>query len=91
MSIYTILTVQHRFNLIYYKMKTLSIQSIEDSTEMQVIKTIEAFGNCYLGDVVKELRLSYSKGLKVIRNMMNKGWIAQVPGAYLNLNVNLEK
>ncbi len=45
------------------------------NTEEKVIELLEVKGNCWYGNIIKDLNLSYSKGQKVIFSLISKGLI----------------
>jgi DNA-binding Lrp family transcriptional regulator len=44
-------------------------------TEEKIIEFLGENGPSFLGEVVKELKLSYSKGLELVNRLLNKGEI----------------
>jgi len=71
-------------------MQELRLDNIEDSIERQVVKIIKEYENCSVGNVIKDLSLSYSRGLKVIQSLKHKGWVTNLQNPpFLNLNVQL--
>lgn len=48
---------------------------IKDKTELQIIEFLNENGPSLLGEVVKELKLSYTIGLEYINKMVSKGVI----------------
>jgi DNA-binding Lrp family transcriptional regulator len=42
-------------------------------TEKRIIQFLEKNGPSFLGEVVKELKLSYTKGLELINKLYSKG------------------
>ncbi|NBC83031.1 MAG: hypothetical protein GVY19_06575 [Bacteroidetes bacterium] len=71
-------------------MKELRLENIEDAIERQVVGIIREYENCSVGNVIKDLSLSYSRGLKVIQSLKQKGWVtSHTNPPFLNLNVQL--
>ncbi len=48
---------------------------IKDKTEKRIIQFLDENGPSFLGEVVKELKLSYSRGLEYINQLLSKGVI----------------
>lgn len=48
---------------------------IKDRTEKRIIQFLDENGPSFLGEVVKELKLSYTKGLGHINQLLSKGVI----------------
>jgi len=48
---------------------------IKDKTELRIIEFLEKNGPSFLGEVVKELKLSYTKGFSIINNLLSRGVI----------------
>lgn len=44
-------------------------------TEEKIVEFLGENGPSFLGEVVKELKLSYSKGLELVNRLLNKGKI----------------
>ncbi|HZH71208.1 MAG TPA: hypothetical protein VFD91_01845 [Mariniphaga sp.] len=44
-------------------------------TEKRIVEFLGENGPSFLGEVVKELKLSYSKGLEMMNRLLNKGKI----------------
>ena len=44
-------------------------------TEKKIVEFLNENGPSFLGEVVKELKLSYSKGLELVNRLINKGEI----------------
>ncbi len=44
-------------------------------TEKKIVEFLNENGPSFLGEVVKELKLSYSKGLELVNRLLNKGTI----------------
>lgn len=53
----------------------LNMKKISDKTELKIIKFLDENGPSFLGEVVKELRLSYTKGLQHTNQLLSKGVI----------------
>lgn len=48
---------------------------IKDSTELKIVEFLDENGPSFPGEVIKELKLSYTKGLNNIHNLVSKGVI----------------
>lgn len=48
---------------------------IKDKTELEIIEFLDENGPSFLGEVVKELKLSYTKGLRHTNQLLHKGVI----------------
>lgn len=48
---------------------------IKDKTELKIIEFLEENGPSFLGEMVKELKLSYSRGYDTINHLLAKGII----------------
>lgn len=48
---------------------------IKDKTELEIIEFLDENGPSFLGEVVKELKLSYTKGLRHTNQLLSKGVI----------------
>ncbi len=48
---------------------------IKDKTEVKIVEFLEENGPSFLGEVVKELKLSYTKGFSYINQLLSKGVI----------------
>jgi len=48
---------------------------MKDKTEKKIVQFLDENGPSFLGEVVKELKLSYTKGLRHINQMLSKGII----------------
>lgn len=46
-----------------------------EKTEEKIVEFLHENGPSFLGEVVKELKLSYSKGLELVNRLLNKGEI----------------
>lgn len=46
-----------------------------NKTEERIIRFLDENGPSFLGEVVKELKLSYTKGLEYINRLLSKGVI----------------
>ena len=55
-----------------------------EKTDRRIIQFLEENGPSFLGEVIKELKLSYSKGLKRINHLLLKGIIkhSELPVQY---------
>lgn len=49
--------------------------NMSKKTEKQIIQFLSENGPSFLGEVVKELKLSYSKGIEIMLNLHSKGII----------------
>lgn len=47
----------------------------KDKTERRIIQFLDENGPSFLGEVVKELKLSYTKGLGHVNELLSKGII----------------
>lgn len=47
----------------------------KEITEEKIVEFLDENGPSFLGEVVKELKLSYSNGLELINRLMSKGEI----------------
>lgn len=58
---------------------------IKDKTEQKIIKFLDENGPSFLGEVVKELKLSNSEGLKITNQLLSKGIIkhSDPPSQYI--------
>ncbi len=48
---------------------------VNDKTELKIIEFLDENGPSFLGEVVKELRLSYSHGFSKVNQLLSKGII----------------
>lgn len=48
---------------------------IKDKTELEIIEFLDENGPSFLGEVVKGLKLSYTKGLRHTNQLLSKGVI----------------
>ena len=48
---------------------------IKDKTELKIIEFLDENGPSFLGEVVKELKLSYTNGLSYINKLLSRGII----------------
>ncbi|WP_158864281.1 hypothetical protein [Maribellus comscasis] len=48
---------------------------VKDKTELEIIEFLDENGPSFLGEVVKNLKLSYSKGLKHTNKLLSRGII----------------
>ena len=46
---------------------------MKDKTEKKIVQYLDENGPSFLGEVVKELKLSYTKGLEHINQLLSKG------------------
>jgi len=47
----------------------------KDKTELKIIEFLDENGPSFLGEVVKELKLSYTNGLSYINKLLSRGVI----------------
>jgi DNA-binding Lrp family transcriptional regulator len=47
----------------------------KEKTEEKIVEFLNENGPSFLGEVVKELKLSYSNGLELVNQLLNKGEI----------------
>lgn len=60
---------------------------VNDKTELEIIEFLDENGPSFLGEVVKGLKLSYTKGLKYTNTLLSKGIIKHSdPPLQLELN-----
>ena len=48
---------------------------VNDKTELKIIEYLETNGPSFLGEVVKNLKISNSRGLKITNQLLSKGII----------------
>jgi DNA-binding Lrp family transcriptional regulator len=53
----------------------LNMNEISDKTELKIIEFLNENGPSFLGEVVKNLKISNSKGLKITNQLLTKGII----------------
>ena len=53
----------------------INMTNINDKTDLKIIEFLDNNGPSFLGEVVKSLKLSYSKGLKHTNQLLSKGII----------------
>ena len=51
------------------------MKEINDKTELRIIEFLDENGPSFLGEVVKELKLSYTKGLRHTNQLLSRGVI----------------
>lgn len=62
-------------------------KKVTNTTELKIIEFLSENGPCFLGEVIKELKLSYSNGLKLTNHLLSKGIIRHSgPPQRLELN-----
>ncbi len=67
------------------------MQEINDKTELKIVEFLDENGPSFLGEVVKELKLSYTKGLRHTTQLLSKGVIKHsYPPLQYELNSKLE-
>ena len=51
------------------------MSKITDKTELKIVEFIKKNGPSFLGEVIKEHKLSYTRGLSYINQLLSKGVI----------------
>ena len=51
------------------------MKKINNKTELKIVEFLDENGPSFLGEVVKELKLSYTKGLRHTNQLLSKGVI----------------
>ena len=70
----------------------IDIAKIENPYEKDILSFLNKNGRCIYGDIMKELKLSYSKGQEAIYSLLNKGFIKHRDNtSYIELNVQIKK
>ncbi|MFV0269154.1 MAG: hypothetical protein ACK5HT_18675 [Draconibacterium sp.] len=71
--------------------KEVDISRVNNPYEKDVLTFLSRNGKCIYGDIIKELRISASKGQEAIYSLLNKGFIKhQDKSSYIELNVDLK-
>ncbi|HKJ79443.1 MAG TPA: hypothetical protein VKA10_07905 [Prolixibacteraceae bacterium] len=64
---------------------------IKDKTELQIIEFLGENGPSFMGEVIKELQLSYTKGLMYFNSLLSKGAIKHSdPPLHYEINHDLK-
>jgi len=53
----------------------MNMKKINNKTELKIVEFLDENGPSFLGEVVKELKLSYTKGLRHTNQLLSKGVI----------------
>ncbi len=62
---------------------------VKDKTELKIVKFLDENGPSFLGEVVKEHKLSYHHGHQCINNLLSKGIIKHSdPPLQFEININ---
>ncbi|MCE4566858.1 hypothetical protein INQ51_21225 [Maribellus sp. CM-23] len=71
--------------------KEVDISRVNNPYEKDVLTFLSRNGKCIYGDIIKELRISASKGQEAIYSLLGKGFIKhQDKTSYIELNVDLK-
>ncbi|RIJ47545.1 hypothetical protein D1614_13200 [Maribellus luteus] len=71
--------------------KEVDISRVNNPYEKDVLTFLSRNGKCIYGDIIKELKISASKGQEAIYSLLNKGFIKhQDKTSYIELNVDLK-
>ena len=71
--------------------KKVDISRVNNPYEKDVLTFLSRNGKCIYGDIIKELKISASKGQEAIYSLLNKGCIKhQDKTSYIELNVDLK-
>ncbi|MDX8341054.1 hypothetical protein SLH46_17780 [Draconibacterium sp. IB214405] len=71
--------------------KTIDIQKITNPFEKDILKLLEEKEKYVYGDIIKDLKLSATKGQESILSLIKRGFIKHVDqSSYLKLNVNIK-
>lgn len=71
--------------------KRISIQSLEDQYEKDILTYLNQKGESIYGDIFKELRISVTKGQEAIYSLLQKGWIRHKNrSSFIELNVEIK-
>lgn len=57
------------------KNNKIDMTNISDTTDLKIIEFLDKNGPSFLGEVVKGLKLSYTKGLRHTNQLLSKGII----------------
>ena len=71
--------------------KEVDISRVNNPYEKDVLTFLSRNGKCIYGDIIKELKISASKGQEAIYSLLSKGFIKhQDKSSYIELNVDLK-
>lgn len=71
--------------------KTIDIQNITNPFEKDILVLLNEKEQYLYGDIIKDLKLSATKGQVSILSLIKRGFIKQVDqSSYLKLNVNVK-
>jgi len=71
--------------------KTIDIQNIKDPSERDILLLLKTKGNCFYGDIIRELQISVSKGQNSIFSLIQQGFIKQAEkSSFIKLNVDIK-
>ncbi|MCK3684872.1 hypothetical protein [Maribellus sp. YY47] len=70
--------------------KQLDISKVSNPYEKDILSFLNANGKCIYGEIIKELKISATKGQEAIYSLIHKGHIKQAnKTSYIELNVEL--
>ncbi|HYQ58418.1 MAG TPA: hypothetical protein VEP89_13845 [Draconibacterium sp.] len=71
--------------------KTIDIQKIDNPSEKDILMLLKSKEKYVYGDIIKDLRLSTTKGQKLIYSLIKQGFIKHVDqSSCLKLNVEIK-
>ncbi|MFV0592159.1 MAG: winged helix-turn-helix transcriptional regulator [Draconibacterium sp.] len=71
--------------------KEVEINKMSNPYEKDILNFLKTNGKCVYGDIIKELKISATKGQEAIFSLINKGFIKhKEKSSYIELNVDLK-
>lgn len=69
----------------------IDIQKIDNPSEKDILMYLDKKGKCIYGEIIKELKLSATRGQEAIYSLLNKGLIKHKDrSSFIELNVELK-
>ncbi len=70
--------------------RTINLEKIDNQTERNIIMLLKQEEQCMMGNILMQLKLSYSKGYKHINSLLSKNWISNTEKSpYFTLNIDI--
>lgn len=71
--------------------KEVDINRVNNPYEKDILSFLDTNGKCIYGEIIKELRISATKGQEAIYSLISKGFIKHKDkSSYIELNVDLK-
>ncbi|WP_430809661.1 MULTISPECIES: hypothetical protein [unclassified Carboxylicivirga] len=58
--------------------RSIRLETLNNDKEKEILLLMKSKGTCVYGEIIRQTRLSYSKGKELIYSLLNKGYLRYV-------------